>query len=133
MNNMREIKFRIWFKNWEGIGKGGFNFPTKDDFDYYAITLTGKVCRPVEGYDRGSAELSLENQDEYILNQYTGLKDKNGQEIYEGDIIDFNGYHREVRWSDSTASFLPVTQDEAETESIVVGNIYENPELLNQK
>lgn len=80
------------------------------------------------------------------LMQYTGLKDKNGVEIYEGDIIKFssngygNGKAMVVEWDKEFAGFLPFAEQifqaadsysEWEIESTkVIGNIYENPELL---
>lgn len=76
-----------------------------------------------------------------ILEEYTGLKDKNGREIFEADIIeihDGNGTRAVIRWQKDTASFacdffkedlisghlfgVEVTE--------VIGNIHENPELL---
>ena len=84
--------------------------------------------------------------EDMILMQYTGLKDKNGKEIYEGDIIS-NGYEKcIVVWVKEQAGFmLKLTNKEYEKEKWtnpmidlrkddeVIGNIYENPELLEDK
>ena len=74
--------------------------------------------------------------------QYTGLEDKNGKEICEGDIVIWHGWGeekpQEVRWSvhedqdyslDTYGFTFPYTMGRVE----VIGNIYENPELLEEK
>lgn len=76
-----------------------------------------------------------------VVMQYTGLKDKNGTEIYEGDIYD-NGLRKfVVEYDEERAGFFPFAKDDGcgccsdevvwhpESDE-VIGNIYENPELL---
>lgn len=61
--------------------------------------------------------------------QYTGLHDCNGKEIYEGDIVDCRGGCIEtVRWDKFSVCFLPNITNVTE----IIGNIYENPELLQK-
>ena len=79
-----------------------------------------------------------------ILMQSTGLFDRNGKEIFEGDVVDYKGRKAIIKWHGSYASFIYRFVDElnkrsAEWEPLylayyhfeVIGNIYENKELLD--
>lgn len=87
----------------------------------------------------------------YELCQFTGLLDKNGKEIYEGDVMHggFEGHksNRVVKWSDQNGAFFVLSNSATEkvdwddcltaeriniAEYEVIGNIYENPELLKE-
>lgn len=77
----------------------------------------------------------FDNPEHYILMQSTGLKDKNGKLIYEGDILNYSclaGYSDIYTCTFNNGSFLigGLLISNTHLKSEVIGNIYENPELL---
>ena len=96
-----------------------------------------------ELYCIGDGITYMVSAEDLELMQSTGLKDKNDKEIFEGDILDYKGRKALVRWHGSYASFIYRFVDELQKRNTewkplylaymkceIIGNIYENPELL---
>jgi uncharacterized phage protein (TIGR01671 family) len=117
----REIKFRAWDKkNKEWFGAGNPNSLT-----FVGFTIFGEctmLCTP-----------RLEEIANMEIMQYTGIKDKEGVEIYEGDILKWNAkewgceFNEVVEWD---FELLNARKYDWAEWCEVIGNIYENPELL---
>lgn len=132
---MRELKFRAWKKP-NGIEKGFMYFPER-----LFLNRNGKVWH-IDG-EKFSNSYVLEHGFA-VLMQYTGLKDKNSVEIYEGDILAFeddkfvwsveydlccfvaNG--GEYNQKEELIEFYDWKEESLDV--VIIGNIYEHPHLL---
>lgn len=152
----REIKFRAWDTHYKMMV---YDVSVYHNADGIGIPYVGDGPYTSEMIDESSYLAEGENDWLYILSnfelmQYTGLKDKNDKEIYEGDICRGpNGKHWVIQWIGHswcmTNEIIPSDRMKfagEETYTIdgwldlpprkqalqVIGNIYENPELLNR-
>ena len=125
----REIKFRAW--------------DSLDRKMIYDITQTKQFSNIDGGYDIIGFDSYLDDGSDTVIMQYTGLKDKNGKKIFEGDIISCQLFCPEsnncwitnspivVEWEEY--GYDPFIEYGAPDHSFlveIVGNIYENPELI---
>lgn len=130
------IKFRAWHKTWEEMGKVKL-IRFDDDGNVTTVLFEGKLLGV-------NAKI-----DEFEFMQSIGLKDKNGKEIFEGDIVTDGDVTSDIKYHQTLGFYMigkygfsvPFGQgvdveyfeefaDHVSKTFEVVGNIYENPELL---
>lgn len=124
----REIKFRAWDKEngcWVSI-------------DSVALCDDGSIAYLLSEED----DMPPYSEDEVEIMQFTGLKDKNGREIYEGDVLDIGLLNQDgnpvlapVSYEAYLAGYVLYNEGHGIWQRIgggceVIGNIFENPELL---
>ncbi len=142
---MREIKFRgkkidsnEWIFGW--LRQSGQQEIQK---------ANGQYVRTEKYYQIQNNKYHFEFVTEETIGQYTGLKDKNGTEIYEGDIFEVINSHEErfivwVEYSEKYAEFVirhssnividnePLGDIDTAKTVIILGNIHDNPQLLEE-
>ena len=125
---MRALEFRAWWKDKKRFLDG----------DEWYMTCSGAkhLHYAIMPY----------SDDDFIVEQYTGLKDKNGEMVYEGDIV-LDCYDGDdafiVEWDKDTASFILTDTEHILNVSFdifcpdkdleIIGNIHENKELLEMR
>lgn len=115
MTNQRTIKFRFWNEK-------------QNKFTYLSyLTL----------FEIGDCGWALNNSKNTKVSQFTGLKDKNGKEIYESDLIDYGVGMLEVIFKDGAFGYKNIEEDfcllgNHNKDVEVIGNIYENKERFRK-
>ena len=140
---MREIKVRAWNKHKKEM------IYIFDSSPYTLIWFENQLW--LSHYMAGNGPLAM-SEEYFELMQYTGLTDKNGKEIYEGDIVKIKLYRGKdrhgsdifdyeifkIEWSESSAQFRALdifggswSFDNSNWVEII-GNLFENPEMMGE-
>jgi uncharacterized phage protein (TIGR01671 family) len=126
---MRDIRFRVWDKKIKKMIYPSFDCCFEFHDGYWVVT----ECKPT-GWE------TIVDEESGVLMQFTGLIDKQGKEIYEGDVLKHqcrlvnsgkNGsYYKTVKWKEGKKKGVGFNVGVSYKDFWeVIGNIYENPEL----
>ena len=134
------FRFRVWVKTANSY------ISEKDEADIVRLEEDGKIV--VGLYDGDLEDMIYLKEQNLIIEQCTGLKDKNGRLIYEGDILEFYDWQDDnehtgpiefiatdacfgIRYSQCV--YMPLSHLSTTEDCEIIGNIHENPELLEDK
>lgn len=88
----------------------------------------------------GNIEIAMRKVDPSTVGQYTGLTDRNGKRIFEGDVVEYRDYgNLAVEWDDGAFQFMredtfyDMLDHYTNGVAVVIGNRWDNPELLEEK
>jgi hypothetical protein len=110
--NFNEMNRQLKFRAWDKLSKQ-FIYPDKGYQGHYVLDLNGRF----QNLQNGSGG------NEYVVQQFTGFKDSNGVDVYEGDRIRYNFYYYdEVKWENNSWALLMSLKDFE-----VVGNVFQLP------
>jgi uncharacterized phage protein (TIGR01671 family) len=156
----REIKFRAWIIDEARMSYGDEWFSMSPDGSLIQYADQGfwvNNLNTSKEHKEYLAENDIQIRDEFILQQYTGLKENNGKEIYEGDIVRWDDMTNGEKWRVAVVEIKPDLQfkiirincdfiqsaqegyvfrfgnfiyKDTHNHLEVVGNIYQHPELL---
>ena len=122
----RIIKFRLWKIKEKKFAS------LKDLSEKYLLMLDGTLC--IHEYE--AREL---NSEDYVIQEFTGLKDKNGREIYDGDILTGDSFDYNYKVEYEPGMFFLKNPERLDfryalaawgNKCQVIGNIFQNPKLL---
>lgn len=138
---MRSLKFRVW-----DTQEKKYLYPEKQVFIIVPTRPSFGVTIPYENihnpdnidedcFDWADADLLTGR---YKLEQYIGLKDKDGKEIYENDLMEYDACLYKVLWYKGGFTFKHIgkygwTSQDVFAEGRVIGSIHENPESLGDE
>lgn len=137
LKDKRIIKFRAWQRHKGNDDNGWFTYYRIDQERLPEVTF---ISSSIDAYQPKRNFVSEdEEQMDYDIQEFTGLKDKNGKEIYEGDIVRISDDLIEVMewvgdgdWMGEKQPLVGFVHHQSiyKKPIEVIGNIYENPELV---